>query len=151
VRVGDITTSGSSARAVLGGAWLIISYTLALFLSSFGVGLLWGIIRLAFGIPNHSGGGVDADLIVRIIGTIFVGAIVYRRLARKHSENYLVLGTPVAVITGLISGVLGTYLGVPPRLWLFVVCVAIHTGLMVLTGLFFGGLKVPPNNRWRGP
>lgn len=149
--VDDITPSDSSSRALLVRARSILGYALALLLLSVGAGVLWGLIRLAFSMPIHEGGGVDADLIGRLVGTILVSAFVYRRLARRHPDDYLALGTPVAIINGLATGLLGIYLGTPLRLWLFAVCVAFNVGLMFLSGLVFNAFKVALNNRRRGP
>jgi hypothetical protein len=110
-----------------------------------GAGMLLGIFHLLAGNGSaHIWGELDAGLIFQLLATILVCIAVYRHLARKHASDYLLLGIPIALLSGAANSGLAAIsapTGTPFSGWLLGITVAFDMLLMLLSGLLFGAIK----------
>jgi hypothetical protein len=120
-------------------------YTLSLSLLCMGAGMLLGIFHLLAGNGSeHVWGKLDAGLILQLLATIILCVAVFRHLAHKHAGNYLLLGFPIALLTGTANAgfaAISAPAGTPFSGWLLGITVAFDVLLMLLSGILFGAIK----------
>jgi hypothetical protein len=126
-------------------AHTVAAYTLSLSLLCIGSGMLLGIFRLLAGNGSeHVWGKLDAGLILQLLATIILCGAVFRHLAHKHAGDYLLLGFPVALLTGTANAgfaAISAPTGTPFSGWLLGISVAFAVLLMLLAGFLFGTIK----------
>jgi hypothetical protein len=134
-------------RTLARRARTVFVYMLSLTALCIAAGMVQGIGRYIFFGKElaHSWGQFDADSAITLVLNIIISACVYRHLARRHNDDFLVLGTAIAVLqasVNLLFSLIFAPAGTHIQGWLIWVTVTIYGIVMLGSGVAFGALTV---------
>jgi hypothetical protein len=134
------TTVADRARTVF-------AYTMSLTALCIAAGMVQGIGRyIFFGKESaRSWGQFDTDSAIPLVLNLIISACVYWHLARRHKDDFLVLGAAIAALQAILNlafSMIFAPTGTHMQGWLIGVTVIIYGIVMLVSGIAFGAITL---------
>jgi hypothetical protein len=138
-----------------GRARTVFAYTVSFTALCVAAGVVQGIGRyILFGKESaYPSGQLDADSAISVVVTLIISACVYRHLARRHADDFLVLGAAIAALEAMLNLLYSAIVvpaGTQLQGWLIWVTCAFYGIVMLVSGIAFGAIKLRRGHAAKG-